>query len=267
MRRVSASELGTDFERTVAWGDDERHYYHPNRRKAAVMAYFLRLDEVLRLVRERAPGRRVADLASAQGNFGLLLAEAGFDVTALDLNEEFLRYARRKHTHGAFRCVQANLLEYRGEAPFDCVLMGEIIEHVAHPARLLNAAFENLAPGGLLVLTTPNGDSYANRLPTYREVAHDLERFIPQQFHWGDHLFLYTETELRELLAQAGFDPAATTVDKVNSAWITQIKGARYLLPRAALSWLERRTRGIRRQGRDSTENLIVTARRPRAAD
>src|SRR5437763_1936203 len=72
MRRVPESELETDFERQYGWGDDERYLYNRNRRKASVFGHMLRIEEVLRLVRQYSPGRRVADLASAQGNFGLM---------------------------------------------------------------------------------------------------------------------------------------------------------------------------------------------------
>src|SRR3954470_4228087 len=100
MRRVSETEVETEFERQYCWGDDERYLHNPNRRKASVFGHFLRIEEVLRLVKSYSPGPRVADLASAQGNFGLMLAEQGYDVTAVDIHPDFLRYAKKKHTHG-----------------------------------------------------------------------------------------------------------------------------------------------------------------------
>src|SRR4051812_35237445 len=110
MRRVPESEIENEFERQFAWGDDERYIYHPNRRKASVMGFRLRLDTVLELVRSHAPGKRIADLACAQGNFAIPLAEEGFDVTGVDINPEFLAYAKKKHTHGRFRTVIGNLM-------------------------------------------------------------------------------------------------------------------------------------------------------------
>ena len=164
MRRVPESELETDFERQFAWGDDERHLYNPNRRKAAVMAAELRLETVISLVNRFATtGKTVGDFASAQGNFGLLLAEQGYQVTAVDIKPEFLNYSLKKHTHGKFETVLANIIEYRHHQPFDVVLLGEIIEHVAFPLDLLKSAYENLKPGGILVLTTPNGNEFGNQ--------------------------------------------------------------------------------------------------------
>lgn len=260
MRRIPESEVETDFERQFCWGDDERYLYNPNRRKASVFGHFLRIEEVLRLVESHSPGRRVADLASAQGNFGLMLAERGYDVTAVDIHPEFLRYARKKHTHGDFKTVQANLMEFRDLQGFDCVLAGEVIEHVAFPAKLLESLRENLKPGGICVLTTPNGSDFSSTLPTFGEITR-IEELIPRQFHWGDHLFLYTERELRELFTQAGLE--VIYLEKYNSAYVSQIKAARYLLPLAALKWLERKTRHWKKRGKDSSSQLIAVARRP----
>ena len=259
MRRVAFDELENDFEREYGWGDDERYFHNPNRRKASVFGYFLRLEEVIRLVREHSPGPRVADLASAQGSFGLLLAERGFDVTAVDIKPEFLKYARRKHTHGNFRTVIGNLMDFRSPEPFDCVLAGEVIEHVAHPDQLLASAAANLRQGGVLVLTTPNGAEHGSTLPTYKQVT-NLEELIPRQFHWGDHLFLYTVEELRELFDQAGLD--LIYAEKYHSSFVSQIKAPRYLMPLRLLKWLEKKTRHLSKGGKDSTNLLIVVGRK-----
>lgn len=260
MRRVLESELESDFERQYGWGDDERHLHNPNRRKASVMGATLRLESVLALVdRHCRPGARIADFACAQGNYALSLAERGYEVTAVDLQPDFLRYARKKHTHGHFETVEASVIDYRAETPYDCVLLGEIIEHVAFPDQLLRAAFENLAPGGLVIVTTPNGAEYGAGLPTYSQVT-NLEELIPRQFHWGDHLFLYTEQELRGLFKAAGFEPLECL--KINSSYVSQLKGVRYLLPLRALRWMERRTRRWPKRGKDSAGNLIMVGRR-----
>jgi 2-polyprenyl-3-methyl-5-hydroxy-6-metoxy-1,4-benzoquinol methylase len=259
MRRVSETEIETDFERQFCWGDDERYLYNPNRRKASVFGHFLRIEEVLRLVEKYSPGRRVADLACAQGNFGLMLAERGYDVTAVDIHPEFLKYAKKKHTHGIYKTIQANLMDFRDPDGFDCVLAGEVIEHVAFPEKLIASIRDNLKSGGICVLTTPNGADYSSTLPTYKQVT-NLEELIPKQFHWGDHLFLYTTDELRELFTQAGLE--VIYIEKYHSAYVSQLKAIRYLLPLSALKFLERKTRHWKKDGNDSANLLIAVARK-----
>jgi 2-polyprenyl-6-hydroxyphenyl methylase/3-demethylubiquinone-9 3-methyltransferase len=260
MRRVQESEINSDWDRQYTWGDDERYLYSKNRKKSSVMGYFLRLETVVELVKKYVPsGRRIADFACAQGNFALLLSEAGYDVTAVDLRQEFLDFAKKKYTHGTFQTLQANVIEYRSSSPYDCVILGEIIEHVAFPNQLLKSAADNLNPNGILILTTPNGNQFASPLPTYKQVS-NLEELIPRQFHWGDHLFLYTDEELRELMNDQGLE--VLQILKMNSAYVSEIKAIRYLMPKAMLTWLEKRTRTFKKQGKDSTANIVVVARK-----
>lgn len=263
MRRVPESEVESEFEKEFCWGDDERSFYNPNRRKASVFGNALRLEEVLKLVNAYSSGKRVADFASAQGNFGLLLAEQGYDVTAVDIHPEFLKYARKKHTHGEFKTVQANLIEFRDPNRFDCILAGEIIEHVAFPDQLLGSVSANLKEGGICVLTTPNGADYSSKLPTYKQVS-NIGELIPRQFHWGDHLFLYTEEELRELFTRAGFE--VLYLERYHSAYVSQIKAIRYLIPLGCLKWMERKTRSWKKRGKDSANLLIAVARKTAAS-
>lgn len=261
MRRVSESELVSDFERETPWGDDERHYYHPKKKKASVFSYFIRLEAVIELVKKYATGPRILDVACAQGNFALLLAEDGFHVTALDLSEDFLNYAKKKFTHGKIEFIHENIMDYTASEPFNTVICGEIIEHVAYPKDLLAAVGRNLRVGGHLVLTTPNGNEWGSPLKTYSEID-DVSALIPRQFHFGDHLFLYLEEELRALLAETGFQ--VVEVVKFNSSYLSQIKGIRYLVPHGLLRWLERQTRHWKKGGKDSTNGLIVVAKKIR---
>jgi 2-polyprenyl-3-methyl-5-hydroxy-6-metoxy-1,4-benzoquinol methylase len=263
MKRVSESQIESDFEREVCWGDEERYLHNPNRRKASVFGFFLRLHEVLRLVRKHSPGKRVADLACAQGTFGLLLAEEGYDVTGVDIHPGFLKYALKKHERGSYRTLESNLIEFRDPQGFDCVLAGEVIEHVAYPRELLASLFANLKPGGIAIVTTPNGEEWGSELPTFSQVT-DLTALIPRQFHWGDHLFLYTARELRGLLEEAGFE--VVELGKYHSSYVSQIKGLRYLLPLWLLRFLERKTRNWRKKGKDSANLLIAVARKPRSS-
>lgn len=223
------------------------------------MAQMIRLNEVIHLVETHSPGKKIADFASAQGNFGLLLAERGFDVTAVDLKDEFLNYALKKYERGAFKTLQANLMEFQSQELFDCILAGEIIEHCAFPDQLLTSIARNLKPGGITLLTTPNGAEFNSPLPTYTQVD-NIEDLIPKQFHWGDHLFLFTVEELTALFNKNGFN--VITAIKFNSQYFSQLKGMRYLFPLRALTWFEKITRSWKKGGKDSTNCLILVAQK-----
>ena len=78
---------------------------------------------------------------------------------------------------------------------FGVVYASEVIEHVPDPAAFLAVLREQLAPGGLLILTTPN----AAFIQPENDPATVLAQLSP-----GFHRFLLTAEALRQLLQQAG---------------------------------------------------------------
>src|ERR1700732_2675150 len=64
-------------------------------------AYENRRKMTLRLLTDVVPrGARVLDIAAAQGNFSLSLAELGYDVTWNDLRAELAEYVQLKYEFG-----------------------------------------------------------------------------------------------------------------------------------------------------------------------
>ena len=111
--------------------------------------------ERLRQLASRPP-RAVLDLGAGDGRylgfFGRLFPE-GTLLVGVELS---LVRARRLAAAG-FRAVvaEAEAVPFRAAA-FDLVTLMEVIEHTRAPGRALDEAGRVLAPGGRLVLTTPN---------------------------------------------------------------------------------------------------------------
>ena len=171
-------------------------------------AYENRRRETLRLLAEvLPPGARVLDVAAAQGNFSLALAELGFDVTWNDLRAELADYARLKHERGQITFAPGNAFELSFPSLFDAVLITEIIEHVAHPDDFLVKAAALVRPGGYIVMTTPNGGYFKNLLPKFSECA-DPSVFESIQFkpNSDGHIFLLHSDEIEPLARRAGLE-------------------------------------------------------------
>lgn len=99
--------------------------------------------------------------------------------------------------------VEAQPLPYPDGA-FDTVLLCEVIEHlVADPVFTLTEVHRVLAPGGRLLLTTPNVARAENlhRLAQRQGIYDPYSRFGPH----GRHNREYAGAELLELLAANGF--------------------------------------------------------------
>lgn len=207
-----------------------------------------RLQAILEVLGQHSKPGRVLDLGSAQGNTSLTLAEAGYEAWAVDLRLDFLRYAGLKHERGIFRRVVANA-EQLPFPPgfFETVIWGEMIEHVAHPETILGEIRRVLRPGGLLLLSTPNGARLRTGLPTFSQIK-DRATFEARQFQPDSegHLFLYRREELGPLLRAAGFGPKQHRF--YATPWITGRLGFRHWmswLNPTMRRWLDQWTLGI----------------------
>jgi len=141
------------------------------------------------------PGLRVLDLGCGAGEFTAEIAAAGAHVIGAEVAEAAILRAQRAHPDLDFRLVQ-----FDGELPFDdrsleLVWASEVIEHVADTGSWLGEVQRVLAPGGTLLITTPNH----GRL---RLLLGGIERYSPPL---GDHLHLYTRRSLAEVLADFEF--------------------------------------------------------------
>lgn len=169
-------------------------------------AYANRRRQTLNLIREFVPnGARILDVAAAQGNFSLALAEAGYRVTWNDLRAELADYTELKRERGEITYAPGNVFELNFAEPFDAVLITEVIEHVAHPDDFLGKIATLVRPGGHIIMTTPNGAYFKNHLPKFSECA-DASVFESQQFkpNADGHIFLLHPEEIADLATRAG---------------------------------------------------------------
>ena len=169
-------------------------------------------------------GVRVADVGCCQANLSMLLAEKGFDVTAIDINPDFLEYAKMKYEKGNIKWVRGNFDSLKMEGLFDVIILGEIIEHCAYPEDFLKKASEYLKDGGMLLVTTPNAKMFMNNLPTFGSLRKREDRTFLEKRQFGpdgeDHLFLFTLSDLKLIipkgikLEESGFLGGTVLINK-----------------------------------------------------
>ncbi len=142
--------------------------------------------------RARRPleGRSALDAGCGAGLLAEPLARLGASVTGVDAAPENIA-AAKAHAVGQgleidYRAGEIAQLADAGRR-FDLIVSMEVIEHVADPAAFVAQLAGLLAPGGLLVVSTPNrtprsklmmialGESVGG-IP---KGTHDWERFVP----------------------------------------------------------------------------------------
>jgi ubiquinone/menaquinone biosynthesis C-methylase UbiE len=149
------------------------------------------------LVSEARRDDRALDLGCGDGAFTGILAGAAGSAVGVDVAEAALRRARSRHPDVEFELVSVDGSLPFADNQFDLVWSSEVIEHVADTARWLSEVRRVLAPGGRLLLTTPNHSRLSLAL-------HGIERYSEPL---GDHLHLYSGRSLRGVLNEFGFSP------------------------------------------------------------
>ena len=114
-----------------------------------------KLDAVTRLV---GTGR-LLEIGPAYGLFAFLAKRAGFDVTVIEMDSRCCNFLRE--TVG-INVVESpdTVSELRKLPAFDVIVLWQVLEHLADPWAVLDAAAERLAPNGVLILDTPNPQAF-----------------------------------------------------------------------------------------------------------
>ncbi len=120
-----------------------------------------------------ASGRRALDAGCGTGFGAEMLARAGAEqVDAFDISLEAVEHARRRAGR-LVDFVEGDLLRIPFPAGHaDLVTCFEALEHVPDPQRALDELKRVLAPGGVLLVSTPNRGVYRRRQPPPPERAH-----------------------------------------------------------------------------------------------
>ena len=181
---------------------------------------------------DRAPDElRVLDIATGPGFFAIILARAGYCVTAIDLTPSMLEKARENAGETAeiidFREMNAEELTF-ADGTFDVIVTRNLTWDLPHPAEAYREWHRVLRPGGLLL----NFDSnwYRYLIDDEAKEAYDTDRANAAaigikynefpEVDYGDMEKIAEELPLTrdlrpdwdiEVLTEIGFDASADT--------------------------------------------------------
>ena len=160
-------------------------------------------------------GKRALDVGCGAGLLCEPLARLGAEVTGIDAAPELIA-AAKAHAEGTglaidYRAVGVEALDGR----FDLVTAMEVVEHVADPRAFVGSLAARLAPGGLLILSTPNRTAWSKLLTI--TLAEGFGK-IPKGTHHYDEFI--TPDEMTAMLAEAGL-----VVEDVEGIAVSPMRG------------------------------------------
>ncbi len=189
-------------------------------------------NKLLSLLEENFPGKnpeelKVLDVGTGPGFFALLLAEAGYQVTAADVTEEMLKEAK-KNT-GVFaekitwKLSDAQKLEL-GDCEFDAVFSRNVTWNLENPGQAYEEWVRVLKPGGLLC--NFDADWYGHLYDEEKRSGYEKDRQRVEEKNLEDY---YTETDIERMEAIARQVPLSRQkrpqwdVEALKNAGLTEV--------------------------------------------
>ncbi len=169
-------------------GGTSRWLFRPLRK-----ALTLPISPLLSQVPRAQAGGRVLDIGCGSGGYLAFLASLGWTCVGIEPGPQSRAYAQDDlgltvHAGPLTACALP-------EASFSVVTMWHVIEHLPDPLKTLREIHQLLKADGIVMLRTPNVDSFEARL--FRGNWYGLD---PPR-----HLYLFSPRTIRALLKRSGF--------------------------------------------------------------
>jgi SAM-dependent methyltransferase len=129
------------------------------------------------LVLDRVSPGHLIEIGPGTGAFAATARAAGFDVSAIEMDERCCRYLSEREGIRAI-CSDTPLEALAPLPRADAVAMWHVLEHLSNPGDVLEAIAQKLRPGGVLAIGVPNPRSLQFRALGSRWAHLDAPRHL-----------------------------------------------------------------------------------------
>lgn len=192
--------------------------------------------ELVALVPENAC--RILDVGCGAGRLGEALKrrDAGtggcIEVVGIELNAEIAEAARQRLDAVHVGDVETMELPY-ASGHFDCIVCGDVLEHLRDPRAALNRLVELLAKEGSLVASIPN----VRNLHVIGRLLDGLWTYEEAGILDADHVRFFTLREIRKLFESCGLvvETSQAVCDPEHGNWVAAGRPTTLRIGRATL--------------------------------
>lgn len=174
----------------------------------------LRYRAILKFLKQSGVEGKILDMGCGYGQLAFELARRmqTSQVVGIDVNMEDIRLANaiKKHLNIDNCSFIRGYFERNtfSNEEFDCIIMGEVLEHVQDDAKVVGEANRILRKGGIIIVVVPYDQApckYSEPQPIYKNMpkyAPDAELFL------GDYHFTsgYNKGNISNLFENQGFE-------------------------------------------------------------
>jgi len=166
--------------------------------------------------------RRILELGCSNGSLGAAIkTRQQALVVGVEINQEYAEIAARRLDRVIVSDVEAfAMAEPPPEAPFDCLIAADVLEHLVNPWGALTRCVAFLSPGAEVVISLPN-IVYIRAI--FRLLQTRTWPLDPQGIFDATHLRWFTRSDALEMLRGAGLQPKLIHPNFFTEGWKLQV--------------------------------------------
>lgn len=152
---------------TMKNGEINGHYTRKNEDGILENRHLLNIyGNIFNSIKHFNDGKKYLEIGVGNGEMLAVALEMGYDVSAVEICKEDC-----ENISGALGVdiKWTDFAYYETDEKYDVIIMGDVIEHVIEPIKILEKAVSLLNDGGILWLSTPNYDSAITRMRKFTD--------------------------------------------------------------------------------------------------
>lgn len=174
---------------------------------------------------------KMLDVGCSNGEFLYHAKKRGFEVVGIELNTRTAEIAKNNGINVHIGIIDDIVLP---ENSFDCVFLGDIIEHVPNPKDFLNRCLSLVKKGGYIIISTPNLDCSWSKAGYY---LYSIFKIPWSSVTPPYHLFQFSVENLKKLMIDSGL--------YIDSVWYSGRPSLKYELGSLHLLKRVKNSKGI----------------------